>query len=231
MSDTINWESDFVLRLRMSNVSGRDIGDALQQVRAHCAESGQTPREAFGDPLAYADSLPLKRPKYAMPSGQIVANAVSLAGFLLATSAPLPLRLGQQQDIRLGTLVGGVLLIVALGVFASSGVRLAVAMMKNLWIFALVWLLVVGLGIAAAMFGGPVVASVPPRVTLVAGCLLLVVGTVLMVRNAPEPDPIESPVGDNTAVRRSSRRFGSLLGWLYPGMAAVTLAVMFLVPA
>ena len=62
MSDTINWESDFVLRLRMSNVSGRDIGDALQQVRAHCAESGQTPREAFGDPLAYADSLPLKRP-------------------------------------------------------------------------------------------------------------------------------------------------------------------------
>lgn len=55
------WRDDFVLRLRMTNVPGARVGDALKTVEEHCRETGQEPREAFGDPRDYADSLGLGR--------------------------------------------------------------------------------------------------------------------------------------------------------------------------
>jgi preprotein translocase subunit SecG len=51
------WLDDFTLQLRLREVSGDVIGDQIALVRAHCADSGQTPQRAFGDPVAYANSL------------------------------------------------------------------------------------------------------------------------------------------------------------------------------
>lgn len=51
------WRDAFVLRARMRDVPGERIGEALAEVEAHCAESGETPDEAFGDPVAYAQTL------------------------------------------------------------------------------------------------------------------------------------------------------------------------------
>lgn len=51
------WRAAFVLRLRMLDASGEQIGDALKVVEAHCAETGEA--EAFGNPREYADSLGL----------------------------------------------------------------------------------------------------------------------------------------------------------------------------
>jgi hypothetical protein len=54
---TDDWRDAFVLRARMRDVPGERIGEALAEVEAHCAESGETPDEAFGDPVAYAQTL------------------------------------------------------------------------------------------------------------------------------------------------------------------------------
>ncbi len=55
MSD--EWRDAFVLRARLRDVPGPRIGEALAEVETHCAESGETPAEAFGDPVRYAQAL------------------------------------------------------------------------------------------------------------------------------------------------------------------------------
>lgn len=48
------WREAFVAELRLRDVAGPHIGEALAEVDAHCADSGQAPDEAFGDPIRYA---------------------------------------------------------------------------------------------------------------------------------------------------------------------------------
>lgn len=48
------WCGDFVLELRLRDVPGPVIGERLGEVEGHCAETGETPVEAFGDPTSYA---------------------------------------------------------------------------------------------------------------------------------------------------------------------------------
>ncbi|MUN62839.1 hypothetical protein GMA12_06745 [Kocuria sediminis] len=49
-----SWCDDFVVELRLRAVPGPVIGDRLGEVETHCAATGDTPAEAFGDPAAYA---------------------------------------------------------------------------------------------------------------------------------------------------------------------------------
>ena len=49
-----SWCDDFVVELRLRAVPGPVIGDRLGEVETHCAATGDTPTEAFGDPVAYA---------------------------------------------------------------------------------------------------------------------------------------------------------------------------------
>ena len=51
------WRDDFIIAMRTQDASGEQIGDALATVDAHCAESGESAEEAFGDPKAYATTL------------------------------------------------------------------------------------------------------------------------------------------------------------------------------
>lgn len=51
------WCDDFVIELRLRDAPGRTIGEYLGEVEAHCAESGETPTEAFGDPAGYARQI------------------------------------------------------------------------------------------------------------------------------------------------------------------------------
>lgn len=51
------WCDDFVLELRLRDVPGPVIGERLGEVEAHCAETGETPLEVFGDPTDYARKI------------------------------------------------------------------------------------------------------------------------------------------------------------------------------
>lgn len=54
---TDEWLDEFVVQARLYDVPGPRIGDALAEIDAHCAESGQSPEDAFGDPRSYAQTL------------------------------------------------------------------------------------------------------------------------------------------------------------------------------
>ncbi len=51
------WRTRLQVELRLHEVPGPRIGEALAEVETHCADSGQSPDEAFGDPAAYAAAL------------------------------------------------------------------------------------------------------------------------------------------------------------------------------
>jgi len=53
------WADSLLLELRLLGVAGDRIGEAVSEVESHCAESGQSAQEGFGDPVEYAHSLQL----------------------------------------------------------------------------------------------------------------------------------------------------------------------------
>jgi hypothetical protein len=56
------WVDRFVMQLTNQQVAPNDISKALADVRSHCADSGQSPQEAFGDPASYATTLAAELP-------------------------------------------------------------------------------------------------------------------------------------------------------------------------
>lgn len=121
------WRDDFVIALRLRNVSGRQIGDALALVDAHCTDSGEPPEEAFGDPVDYATHVAAQvRPvDLASSLPPLRAGLLGLA-ILLAVAALLAgvtgLTKGVPAEVRLGSLVAavtGAVAIALLSRFAS----------------------------------------------------------------------------------------------------------------
>lgn len=85
------WRDAFVLELRLRDVPGPAIGDALAEVEAHCAQSGETPQQAFGDPQTYAaaiaDVLPHVAPDRSFPwwrAGLLAFGTASGVNLILA---------------------------------------------------------------------------------------------------------------------------------------------------
>ena len=56
------WRDTFITQARLHYVSGPRIGQALAEIDTHCADSGQSPTEAFGDPVDYARALAVDLP-------------------------------------------------------------------------------------------------------------------------------------------------------------------------
>lgn len=82
-----SWVEPFIMELRLANVPGTAIGDALETVHAHCADSGESPHEAFGDPKEYARSLGLAGKPDTTLLPVIITSAVSLAAFFIFSAA------------------------------------------------------------------------------------------------------------------------------------------------
>lgn len=53
------WIEDFILELRLREVRGDAIGDAVASVKELLADTGQAPEQVFGTPRAYANQLDL----------------------------------------------------------------------------------------------------------------------------------------------------------------------------
>jgi hypothetical protein len=51
------WCDDLLLALRLRDVPGARIGEVLAEVQSHLAETGEDPREAFGEPGEYAGEI------------------------------------------------------------------------------------------------------------------------------------------------------------------------------
>ena len=56
-TDTRSYRQELLMALRMRDVPGARIAEALAEVDSHVAETGEDPVEAFGPPKAYANQL------------------------------------------------------------------------------------------------------------------------------------------------------------------------------
>lgn len=61
-NDDRGWIDRFAMQLDIQQVKADDICRAVADVRAYCADSGQSCQEAFGDPASYATALAAELP-------------------------------------------------------------------------------------------------------------------------------------------------------------------------
>lgn len=221
------WRDTVALELRMRGASGAATGDVLAVAEAHCADSGESPEEAFGTAREYAAAVPL--PASDAPDGprELVGAAmptlVGLAGMLLAFAATDGWMSEQATRITWGLLLG-----------IAAILALAVTLVHWLAVFSeRRWALSVVVGLATVGVTGLLVVldqqaiAVPTWLAIVLSVTLLSVGA-LWTRRAARPDPITDPLhGDPTP---GATRFAGLAGpALFPVTTVLGVALIALI--
>lgn len=185
----VRWADALVVELTRLGAGGTDVVAALSAVEAHCAATGEHPGLAFGEPVAYADSLELApsgdvlRARRTLLGLRLVPVVIGVAGTLLAVMGAASLREGLDAVVTNGFLVSAglfVLAIVALVRFSTTVLR---ASGSNP---ALVVLGTVVLGggvvlVPALLLDEPVVALDALVTTVVGGMLVIAGGTAGLV--------------------------------------------------
>jgi hypothetical protein len=114
------WRDTLIAELRLREVPGDRIGEVLAEVDTYCADSRQTPAEAFGDPITYAQSVidvhaPVRRPadrvrRVLLTTAQAFASLAGIFGLLngvdgLVHGGPAEVTAGQLAGVAIGTVM------------------------------------------------------------------------------------------------------------------------------
>ena len=174
------WAEAMLLELRLLGVGGSRIGAVLAEIDSHCADSGQTAEEAFGDPVDYAKGLELPAEDDVSPRALAWSAApilVQVLGMLVLLPSITAWRAGDPARFSEGMLVSIVML--PLLVAASIGridllLRTAVQHPLVAWAVNMVPLV---LFVAAPLLLPINVLQVPATWAIALALLLLVVGT------------------------------------------------------
>jgi len=229
-----DWAEAFLLELRVRGVSGRRIGAALAEVDAHCAEAGESAREAFGDPETYASALALPASPERLPSwrGELVSSAFGLGG-MLTTLVGFG---AWQTDTRVTVTTGAVatvgLVMAGSALIARYAEPLLRAVVRRWWVAGALAVVPMGLFVAVLVAGSQSLFTLPAVPTLAGGLLMLVVNTALALRERDTvDDPVVGPEGDSGpgsledgALMRGLARLGP---WLFP-LLTVLMAIPLL---
>lgn len=218
------WETDFVVELRLLGVDGRRIGAALEEVRSHCAESGQEVQEAFGDPGAYARGLALPVQQDASFAAVLGAGA-GVVGMLLAVWSFTAWLEGERFTVTVGSAV-------VVGVLALLGpllLRQARPVLTHPGRTAGLGVLLIGGLVAASLLLTTPLADVSALAGTATG-LALVAGATIWDRRRPAADPVVTPMG-----AASGGRAGAVLAtvnaWFVPVATVVLLAATWALDA
>lgn len=84
-----SWRDKAILELRTKNVPGHEIGDILSEVEIHVQETGESPDDAFGDPVVYARERAASIEVAPKDASGMIASATggAIGGLILAHSA------------------------------------------------------------------------------------------------------------------------------------------------
>lgn len=106
------WREAFVAEARHGGLPGTVIGDALAEIDSHCADSGLSLAEAFGDPTRYAAEVTRERRPEQRPAPTLrrlgtsaMRAAGTLTGALFLTVGVDALRRGVNGSVYIGQLV------------------------------------------------------------------------------------------------------------------------------
>ncbi len=226
------WAEAVLLELRLRGVPGARIGEVLAEVEAHCVESGEDARSAFGDPEVYARSLDLPNDDDlstrelfpVIARGTVQALGMTAAVFGVGAWA---------RDEPLGITVGVITMVVGLLaaelVLLRSADRLLRASLRRPAVPAAVFLLAVGVWVGALVLLDHEVATVPGPLVAVAGVLVVAWGQVLVLRagaHAGMDDPVVAPLDrSHTPPAPSERALSVLATWSMPLWTVVMIGV------
>ncbi len=218
------WRDTVAFELRLRGASGATIGDVLAEAQAHCAESGESPEEAFGPAEEYAAAVPLSDDEQPESAPELTRAAlpalVGLAGMMLAFATADAWQTDQPTAVSWGVVLG-VVMILAVSVALVRWLHLVAAR---------TWVLAVLVGLAASVFTVVTVAlgspafELPTPVAALASVALLTAGA-LWTRRGPEPDTITDPLrGDPTP--RATRITAAIHPWLFPALSVLGVVLV-----
>lgn len=194
------WTEDLVLALRLADVRGTAIGDAVRVVEDHCEQTGEHPQEAFGPPDDYARALAASLPPAALaPSGWRRPAAVAVAvtaGTLFLLAGVTGVAGGQPAVLRVSDLA------VVVGVVVAALVvqRLMSGLVRRVWPVAVALALGIAVPVALATLVPGELFTMPAAVALGYGAAVLASTAVaLTVGMKRHVDPVVDPVsGEDT---------------------------------
>lgn len=234
------WAEEFILELRVSGVSGEDVGAALAEVESHCAESGAEAAETFGPAAEYARGLELD-PDPAQSTRHIVAavlpTGVQLLGMMAVTWAPLFHTRGEAVPVTIGALISGAALIAVLGLITwqtEATLRLIAFRPWRAWAAGMAVIAATVVPVAAVRHP---VDTVPTGAAMIGGSIVLLAGVIWEVarirRNPGESgqDVLAAPLEQPEAVARRTRQgrwLTMLRVALIPAWTIVLCAVVLL---
>ena len=225
------WADAFVLELRLRDAPGRSIGDALAEVESHCAESGEAAAGAFGEPVPYAASLELPAGPATdpLPVRGVLRWAVQALGVLVTVATAAAWSSGEPVELTTGLVALVVLFgltLVALGRAADRVLRFVVEHTVVAWLISMAHFAVLT---ALMLLLDDVLVRVPVVPALVAGALLLVVGTAMVLRDLRRADFDDDPVSATVEANGTPLRTGRTAALRYlPGLLAPASALGFI---
>ncbi|MGY1550714.1 hypothetical protein ACW5CM_02890 [Microbacterium sp. A588] len=226
------WIDEFIVELRLRDVLGSSIGDAVASARELLADSGQSATEAFGPARVYAASLELPRePGRGWASRGLWPSLLGLAAFLLFIQAGTAWAQGEAiliSPAQLALKAAPVLLISFLPLYFRAAIR-------RLWL--LVLLVVTGgvLGFLAAA----VAPATPSEAWLAfdplpwlmgsgaAMILLSTLNTIRTLRRGTIDDITEPMAALPTGPAHGLRVFVMVTNWLFP-ISAIIMGLVIL---
>lgn len=216
MSATLdNWRQALLMELRMRDIPGVRIGEILAEVDSHCADSGEDPRDAFGDPLAYARSFDMPRPNR---SGQVVRGAVQtfagLGGILGLLEGATSLIDGEPAVIS-----GGHVVAAAIGGCAIAAYLL---LRRAAALPAVVFIGMLGIMLPITLWRSPI-AELPAGPLTAVGAGLFLTGFWSIMFKRLDADLIVDPRSGTTA-EQPPRWLMPLLRWWLPAMLLLIIA-------
>ncbi len=230
------WSDSFLLELRLRGVAGSQIGAALAEVEAHCAESGETAHAAFGDARSYAAALAL--PPSPSPTvslrDELLPTGLGLGGMLLTLAAVGAWRSGSGVDVTGGSVAVLAVLVVGTALVVRHIAPLMRAIATHAWLaFVFAAAPVATFVCVFLLFGRTTLLTLPTAPSLAVGLLALAVSTFLTRRRADSlEDPVVGPpqaggAGTLEISPTLDRIGGSVTPWLFP-LLTVVMSPLFL---
>lgn len=195
LSQNDQWYEDLVLELRLRDIRGEAIGDAVAAARSHCDDSGETPVAAFGDAREYGRSLEFSRSDVVETSlpewGRVLAPvAAGLVGFSLVTSTVTAVLKGEAVNVAWGAAASALVLALVV-LFVLRYLRLLLDRpVAGILVIGSAWAVMVMLPI---LWSTPAF-SVPALVAALVGLAFLAGSVVLGRRVGDLSDPVVDPM-------------------------------------
>lgn len=223
------WSDAFIVELRMLDVSGAHIGSALADVEAHCADSGESAGDAFGDPVTYARTLDLPRGSSRFSAGEILALGAGLVGLFLTVYAAGAWATREGVPVTAGLGAAVVVLGLGLTLLLSNAERVARAVVTRPWLLVVANLAVIGTVAGLLLALDATLFTLPAWVVGGAGLTLVVWHTVDALRTRAAgtlDDPVVGPDGPEGVGSLQSGRGLAILEVVGPWTTAIAAAVL-----